>query len=77
MWRATRHQICHQTLDLTRHLVIMELEGEHIWYIKGRVKTPDGVKHYHRVAQDCRLRKEAEAYEEAYRKRLLIEQIDD
>ena len=47
------------------------------WYIKGRVKTPDGVKHYHRVAQDCRLRKEAEAYEEAYRKRLLIEQIDD
>ena len=55
----------------------MELEGEHIWYIKGRVKTPDGVKYYHRVAQDCRLRKEAEAYEEAYRKRLLIEQIDD
>lgn len=45
------------------------------WYIKGRVKTPDGVKHYHRVAQDCRLRKEAEAYEEAYRKRLLVDRI--
>lgn len=39
------------------------------WYIKGRIKKDDGTYYqYHKLAQGCKLKKEAEEYERMFRK---------